>query len=118
MDTSKYMALDMDATRKLAKSHPDMAEAMADEKLCHYTALVMRESLGLSREKGRGGWWDPGRREIEQLRAMLRDQVDRGDMVGTINVAAMILARDTATKSAPGRGRGRSAKMVFRNIKG
>lgn len=72
---------------------------IVDERLCHYAADAMDEKLEISRAKGRGGWW---REEctIEQLKAMLAEHVDKGDMVDVMNIAAMIWAKEAMAEVA------------------
>ncbi len=97
MNTRRYIKLDMAQLRLLAKSEPrDFIEQYADDKLTAYAKLAMQEKLDAARSKGRGGWWNKDECSIAQLREMLQEHVEKGDMVDVMNFAAMIFTRECA----------------------
>ncbi|HEB94362.1 MAG TPA: hypothetical protein ENI94_13060 [Gammaproteobacteria bacterium] len=74
----------------------DITEQSADDRLVAYAAIAMKEKLRVARLKGRGGWWNPDECNIEQLRHMLQEHLEKGDVVDVMNFAAMIYARECA----------------------
>jgi hypothetical protein len=72
----------------------DTINKSADGMLVRVASSAMDEKLRLSREKGRGGWWDSSTCSIEDLKRMLVEHVDKGDMVDVMNFAAMIYFRE------------------------
>lgn len=50
-------------------------------------AMVMKEKMEISREKGRSGWEGC---PVEELWKMLREHVEKGDPVDVANLAMMI----------------------------
>ena len=72
----------------------DQLNERADETLADITALAMREKLEKKRTQGRSGWWDEGQCAIPELRTMLRDHLEKGDMLDVVNLAAMIYVRE------------------------
>ena len=75
-------------------------EAEADSMLIKVTTLVMGEKLQKSREKGRYGWWN-STCSTNELKEMLREHVDKGDMSDVINLAAMIHFREAVDIEKP-----------------
>jgi len=73
----------------------NVAEQLADARLVEHTAQSMRSRLDQARDSGKGGWWNPADRSLEELRAMLKDCFDQGDMLDVVNIAAMIHIRET-----------------------
>lgn len=97
MKTQEYVRLDMDSLRKLAQTAPrDVIEQYADDRLRSYARMAMRDKLEIARLKGRGGWWNEDECSVEYLRDLLREHIDKGDMVDVMNFAAMIYARECA----------------------
>lgn len=94
MDAFEFVALDMRSTVNLATKFPKMADSVADDRLCQYASMAMKEKLEEKRAEGRGGWWDDSRCSIEVLRKMLAEHVEKGDMVDVMNLSAMIYARE------------------------
>lgn len=74
---------------KLQKLDDEQADALLVERAC----AAMTEKLAFCRAKGRGGWHTEICKNIE-LRWMLVEHVERGDMSDVLNLAAMILVRD------------------------
>lgn len=66
----------------------------ADYRLVDYARRAMQEKLAVARDKGRGGWWNPEQCDIDELRRMLREHVEKGDMRDVMNIAAMIYVRE------------------------
>ena len=72
-----------------------MSDIEADDYLVRTCASAMVDKLAWSRAKGRGGWHTPQCSD-DRLRQMLRDHVEKGDMVDVLNLAGMILVRRMA----------------------
>ena len=81
------------ATRSVAAS-PDSIERMADSMLVRATELLMESKLAAAREKGRGGWWDKEVCTLDYLRGLLKEHIEKGDLVDVINLAAMVTVRE------------------------
>jgi len=64
----------------------------ADHILVERTAHIMRERLQEKREDGFSGWNTP-RCSNEDLLRKLEDNLEQGELLDVINLAAMILAR-------------------------
>jgi hypothetical protein len=96
VNTLQYIKLDMKSTAYLAKQFPDIGNQIADERLCQYAKMAMEEKLEEKRLEGRGGWWNSDECSIDSLRQMLREHIEKGDMVDVMNFAAMIYARECA----------------------
>lgn len=73
--------------------HKKEIEEIMDCKLVAETQELMRITLKRAREKGFHGWWSEDVCSIDDLRAQLRDKVEKDDMTAVINLAAMISAR-------------------------
>lgn len=56
-------------------------------------AAAMNDKLKKKRESGRGGWNDPTECPLSELRRMLRDHMEKGDMVDIANFSMMIWNR-------------------------
>ena len=69
-----------------------VCNASADDILVESVASEMRAKLKLKRSNGRGGWHTPSCTN-EQLKAMMIEHIDKGDMIDVINFAAMIHVR-------------------------
>lgn len=69
-----------------------MPNEQADKLLADMVSHEMRKKLKKKREDGRGGWFGPNCSNKE-LRAMLLEHVEKGDLIDIINLAAMIMAR-------------------------
>lgn len=99
MDTNEYIREGIASIRRLASGDPDARltyDIIADDKLVHYASDAMREKLKLARVRGRGGWWSSDECTIAELRSLLREHVDKGDMRDVLNLAAMIYVREIA----------------------
>lgn len=73
-----------------------MVDQAADAILVDFASRAMSEKLGQARRAGRGGWWNRTECSIDELRRMLRERVDKGDMRDVMNLAAMIFTREIA----------------------
>ncbi|MDA8153489.1 MAG: hypothetical protein M0003_12425 [Acidithiobacillus sp.] len=71
-----------------------LSDVEADHYLVRRCAEHMTAKLALSRAKGRGGWHTP-RCDVDHLHRMLREHVEKGDMVDVLNLAGMILVRQS-----------------------
>jgi len=99
MDMNEYIREGIASIRRLASGDPDARltyDIIADDKLVHYASDAMREKLKLARVRGRGGWWSSDECTIAELRSLLREHVDKGDMRDVLNLAAMIYVREIA----------------------
>lgn len=72
-----------------------LSDVEADYYLARRCVERMTAKLALSRAKGRGGWHTPECSD-EHLHKMLREHVEKGDMVDVLNIAGMILVRQEA----------------------
>jgi|CXWL01.1.fsa_nt_gi hypothetical protein len=70
-----------------------LADEKADAMLVDLAGKAMTEKLAKKRLDGRGGWHQPKPEIDADLRASLREHVDKGDMVDVINLAAMLHVR-------------------------
>ena len=99
MDTNEYIREGIASIRRLASGDPDARltyDIIADDKLVHYASDAMREKLKLARVRGRGGWWNSDECTIDDLRTLLREHVEKGDMRDVLNLAAMVYVREIA----------------------
>ena len=76
------------------------ADHYLDRALRNHSSFAMELKLEHKREQGRGGWWDADQCTINDLRELLRDHVEKGDMVDVMNIAAMIYAREAMAQAA------------------
>lgn len=65
----------------------------ADAVLVGFVGSEMRKRLAQKRSEGRGGWFGPNCTNND-LRDMLVENLQKGDMIDVINIAGMILARE------------------------
>jgi hypothetical protein len=98
MTDEEYLQHDFRALRKHFKTASkirgdQISEEMADRRLVEHASKAMARKLSIARQKGRGGWWDEEACSVEQLRAMLAEHVEKGDMRDVMNFAAMIYVR-------------------------
>lgn len=70
----------------------ELPDLEADQYLVFRCARAMTAKLALSRAKGRNGWHTQ-RCSDDYLRNMLREHLEKGDMVDVLNLAGMILVR-------------------------
>ncbi|MCF2900954.1 hypothetical protein L1267_11115 [Pseudoalteromonas sp. OFAV1] len=70
-------------------------EEFMDTELVNSAKNAMAEKLLDSRNKGRGGWWSENC-STEHLNELLKEHVNKGDMVDVMNIAAMIYYREAA----------------------
>ena len=68
-------------------------EEKIDYLLCSITHHEMIKKLEVAREKGRCGWWKE-ECNIDFLKDMLREHIEKGDMIDVINIAAMIMLKE------------------------
>jgi hypothetical protein len=64
----------------------------ADSILCEFTSYHMRQKLEKKRNDGKHGWFNSTCTNVN-LMEMLKEHLNRGDMIDVINLAAMIEAR-------------------------
>ena len=80
-------------TKNIANDAPDV-ERHIDKTLTALARSAMDGKLYEKRKEGRGGWWDSEQCTINDLRRMLREHIEEGDMVDVMNFAAMIYVRE------------------------
>lgn len=71
-----------------------LPDEQADFLLVGRTLEAMTEKLALSRKKGRGGWHTKTCSN-HILRQMLLDHIEKGDPIDIINLAAMMMVRES-----------------------
>lgn len=97
MTDKEYTKAALTAIRnQAATSERWIIEKMADAMLLQHSQLGMAAKLNAAREKGRGGWWNKNECSIEYLRQLLREHVEKGDMMDVMNLAAMVYVREIA----------------------
>ena len=99
MDKNEYIREDIASVRRLASGDPDARQTydmIADDKLVRHAADAMREKLKLARVRGRGGWWNSDECTVDDLRSLLREHIEKGDMRDVLNLAAMVYVREIA----------------------
>lgn len=94
MKIEKQISMEFNHVVELTKH--SKSKRIADDVLCEWAAKLMKEKLNDSREKGRHGWYDNDVCTIDDLRVMLTQAIDKGDMTDVMNFAAMIKARECA----------------------
>jgi hypothetical protein len=99
MDMQKLVGLSTRSDISLAKQFPGVAEEIMDQRLCDAARAAMREKLEKKSGQGRGGWWDRSRCSTGHLRQLLREHLEKGDMVDVMNFAAMIYVRECVDKA-------------------
>lgn len=110
MDTNEYIRQDIESIRRLASGDPDARQTydmIADDKLVRHAADAMREKLKLARVRGRGGWWNSDECTVDDLRSLLREHIEKGDMRDVLNLAAMVYVREIADVRPNARNNGR-----------
>ncbi len=93
------LSADLKSVRAMLNTTPldgAIANEMMDRRLVEYASKAMAAKLARSRQKGRGGWWDPKDMSVDALRKMLVEHVAKGDMRDVMILAAMVWARETA----------------------
>lgn len=96
MNAKQYAAMAFGAGLGHAEVFPDRADETMDKWLARIAENAMLEKLESSRDKGRGGWWDEKQCSVDDLKHLLLEHVEKGDMVDVMNIAAMIYARECA----------------------
>ncbi len=94
MNTKFHIAKDFELTVSVAKHAK--SEQLIDARLCEWSMVLMNEKLDEARSKGRHGWYDNEVCTIKDLKEMLSQAVDKGDMTDVMNFAAMINIRECA----------------------
>lgn len=74
-------------TNLAAVAAPFDFAALADENAVMSFSQAMRAKMAVSRGRGRGGWQGCA---VDDLWAMLREHVEKGDPVDVANLAMMI----------------------------
>lgn len=94
MTLQEFIAKEMRSNTRIALAHPDHADTFMDEQLCLAASRAMKEKLEKKRAEGRGGWWHPEHCSTKELKEMLTEHIEKGDMVDVMNFAAMIYLRE------------------------
>jgi hypothetical protein len=66
-----------------------------DTEALSYFAVLMELKMRKSRDKGRGGWFDPKACSDEKLRRMMVEHVLKGHWVDVANFCMMLNTRET-----------------------
>jgi hypothetical protein len=100
----------------------ELPDLEADQYLVFRCANRMAAKLASSRAKGRGGW-HTSRCDDNHLHRMLREHVEKGDMVDVLNIAGMILVRhesreqrESSLMLGPTGGPGTKAEKIRRML--
>lgn len=80
-------------TMKKLHNFDKMSSALADHILVRDAAQLMTERLNETRGEGRVGW-NTSHGNNANLKAMLIKNLEQGDMVDVLNVAAMLAIRE------------------------
>jgi hypothetical protein len=73
---------------------PNAPENYADQRMVEITKRAMASKLEAARDKGRHGWWNSEQCSIEDLKKMLLEHIEKGDMIDVMNFAGMIFIRE------------------------
>jgi hypothetical protein len=74
---------------------PEFRDEFMDNELANSAKKAMEEKLEIARQKGRGGWWSTDC-DIDYLKQLLKEHIDKGDMRDVMNISAMIYYRESA----------------------
>lgn len=80
------------STRPAAPSTQYMDDIAVDK-----FAVAMKAKLAASRAKGRGGWENPDKRSVDDLRTMLALHIENGDPLDVGSFAMMLWIRSSNT---------------------
>jgi hypothetical protein len=69
------------------------SDELADNVMADLAATAMKKKLKQKREEGRGGWHTDGC-SIGYLKKLMREHIDKGDMVDVLNFAGMIMVKE------------------------
>ncbi len=94
-EKSGYIFVDASIPFPMLAELPDLE---ADQYLVLRCAAQMASKLSSSRAKGRSGW-HTSKCDDEHLHKMLREHVEKGDMVDVLNLAGMILVRQESVST-------------------
>ena len=95
LDSCKQQsAMALVSFKRVGEDHGNLAANIeADEFMVNLAGTMMKEKLSKARDKGRGGWWDKEQCSIDSLKHLLKEHVEKGDMIDVLNIAAMIQVR-------------------------
>lgn len=94
---SDFTRVELKVLAQVCRDMPGQAvEEYADNRLLSTLILILSERLDKAREAGRGGWWREDGRTVEDLRAALQTQIDKGDMLDALLYCGMIYMRKAA----------------------
>lgn len=79
---------------------PSMAVQHPDDLAVDKFAEAMKAKMAASRIKGRGGWDDPNKCSVDDLRSLLNLHMTKGDPVDVGNFAMMLWIRRATTAAA------------------
>lgn len=79
--------------QKASNHDPEKFEKLIDDTLASFASLWISASLKHNRLKGRHGWWDSKVCSIDELYAMLQENVGDKNLGNVINIVTMIKAR-------------------------
>jgi hypothetical protein len=75
-------------------TEPEHAPHRSDAAYVDWFAGALKLKLAKKQNEGRRGWNDPNQVTIDQLKEMLVDHVEKGDMLDVGNLAMMIWYRE------------------------
>lgn len=79
----------------IAGVESEFVNQFMDDELAKSAMEAMQEKLKIARSKGREGWYRENC-NTDDLKDMLKEHVDKGDMRDVMNIAAMIYYRESA----------------------
>lgn len=87
----------LDQFEKTVEKALDQDKAV-DILMVKRVSTAMELKLSQKRSEGHGGWHDPLRCDISELKEMLLNHIDKGDWVDILNFAGMIYVRTEMEK--------------------
>lgn len=74
-----------------------LPDEVADRYMVDRCGIAMQVRMTLEHAKGRSGW-NTGQCSDEKLYQMLKEHIEKGDMVDVLNLAGMLFVRQDARK--------------------
>lgn len=81
--------------KQIVNIKPEFRDEFMDNELANSAKRAIEEKLEMARQKGRGGWWSTDC-DTENLKQVLAEHIEKGDMRDVMNIAAMIYYRESA----------------------
>lgn len=83
-----------DIEQQISNIQPKFQDELMDNELASIAKMAISEKLEASRGKGRGRWWSSDC-DIEELRKMLKEHIDKGDMCDVMILSSMIYFKES-----------------------